>query len=66
MFKASARGILDHKAFLIGRVHLVKEERDQLDFHVAKLALSNRSFLEWIHDTSLGMYFIVIYVLVFH
>ena len=28
VFKASARGILDHKAFLVSRVHLIEQKRD--------------------------------------
>jgi hypothetical protein len=62
VFKASATGILDHKALLVSRVHLIKEERDQLDFHITQFALLDDPALgsEYIHSTSYGVVILVI------
>ncbi|MDD3474849.1 MAG: hypothetical protein PHP08_03045 [Candidatus Dojkabacteria bacterium] len=37
VFEASAGSVFDHKALLISGTHLIKEKRDQLDFHIVQL-----------------------------
>jgi len=55
VFKASAIGVLDHKALLVGGSHLIEEKRDQLNFNVAEFSFLDdlTVFTKWVHCTSL-------------